>query len=61
MEQQGGGRLVQRRQRNLIAAPEEIAFNSGWIDADLLLRQARLIGKSDYGRTLQALANPADR
>jgi glucose-1-phosphate thymidylyltransferase len=53
--------IVQRRQRNLIAAPEEIAFNSGWIDATMLLRQARRLGKSDYGRALEALANPTDR
>ena len=48
--------IVQRRQRTLIAAPEEIAFNAGWIGADELARQAQLIGKSDYGRSLAALA-----
>jgi glucose-1-phosphate thymidylyltransferase len=47
--------VVQRRQRQLIAAPEEIAFNAGWITADELGARARLLATTDYGRALAAL------
>jgi glucose-1-phosphate thymidylyltransferase len=47
--------VVQRRQRQLIAAPEEIAFNAGWITADELGARARLLAQTDYGRALAAL------
>ena len=33
-------RVLQRRQGQLIAAPEEIAFHNGWIDAEQLKAQA---------------------
>jgi glucose-1-phosphate thymidylyltransferase len=48
--------VVQRRQRQLIAAPEEIAFNAGWISRDDLARQAARMGETGYGRMLRALA-----
>ena len=44
--------LVQRRQRQLIASPEEIAFSAGWISADDLARLASELGKTEYGRAL---------
>ena len=47
--------VVQRRQRQLIASPEEIAFNAGWITADDLLRQADRMGDTGYARMLKAL------
>lgn len=49
-------RLVQGRQRQLIASPEEIAFASGWITADDLARLANDLGKTEYGRALAAIA-----
>lgn len=48
-------RLVQGRQRQLIASPEEIAYASGWISADDLLRLAEELGKTEYGRALASL------
>jgi glucose-1-phosphate thymidylyltransferase len=47
--------VVQRRQRQLIASPEEIAFNAGWIGADDLARQAKRMGDTGYARMLKAL------
>ncbi len=43
---------IQRRQGQLIASPEEIAFLSGWIDADQLAMQAARFGKTAYGKAL---------
>lgn len=56
-------RLVQGRQRQLIASPEEIAFASGWITADDVARLAKDLGKTEYGRALAAIAagGSADR
>ncbi len=55
--------LIQGRQRQLIASPEEIAFASGWITADDLARLANDLGKTEYGRALAAIAaaSSADR
>jgi glucose-1-phosphate thymidylyltransferase len=36
----------------LIAAPEEIAFHNGWIDAAALEALARKFGKTQYGKRL---------
>jgi glucose-1-phosphate thymidylyltransferase len=47
--------VVERRQRALIASPEEIAFASGWISAAELRRQAERLAKTEYGRALAAL------
>ena len=35
-----------------MACPEEIAFRSGWIDADELARQAHALAKNGYGQYL---------
>ena len=45
-------RVLQRRQGQLIAAPEEVAFHNGWIDADQLRAQAAKFNKSQYGARL---------
>ena len=42
-------RVLQRRQGQLIAAPEEIAFHNGWIDAEGLKKQAARFSKTTYG------------
>ena len=46
---------LQKRQGLMVACPEEIAFNQGWIDAAQLLRLAAPVAKNDYGRYLRAL------
>ena len=48
-------RVIQHRQRHLIASPEEIAFTAGWIGADDLARQAERLKSTEYGRALAAL------
>jgi glucose-1-phosphate thymidylyltransferase len=45
-------RVLQRRQGQLIAAPEEIAFNNGWIDAAAFEALARKLSKTQYGLRL---------
>jgi len=45
-------RVLQRRQGQLIAAPEEIAFHNGWIDAAALEALARALSKTQYGMRL---------
>ena len=45
-------RVLQRRQGQLIASPEEIAFHNGWIDADQLKAQAAKFSKTQYGARL---------
>ena len=47
--------VVQRRQRALIASPEEIAFVAGWISAADLAQRAERLAKTEYGRALAAL------
>jgi glucose-1-phosphate thymidylyltransferase len=47
--------VVQRRQRYLIASPEEIAFAAGWISEAEFARQAEELGKTEYGHALKAL------
>jgi glucose-1-phosphate thymidylyltransferase len=42
-------RVLQRRQGQLIAAPEEIAFHNGWIDATAFEALARKVAKTQYG------------
>jgi glucose-1-phosphate thymidylyltransferase len=51
-------RVLQRRQGQLIAAPEEIAFHNGWIGPEQLEAQARRFSKTQYGaRLLDNLRN----
>ena len=46
---------VEDRQGLMISCPEEIAFRMGYIDADQLLRQARLMAGNEYGAYLLRL------
>jgi len=48
-------RTIQNRQGVQIACPEEIAYTSGWIDAEQLSRLAEPLKKNDYGRYLLGL------
>lgn len=48
-------RVIETSVGNLIAVPEEIAFNNGWIDEQKVLYAANLYGKSPYGAHLRAL------
>lgn len=48
-------RVLEKRQGFKIAAPEEIAYRQGFIDAAGLEKAIGKLGKSDYGRYLRAL------
>jgi glucose-1-phosphate thymidylyltransferase len=48
-------RVLEKRQGFKIAAPEEIAFRQGFIDATELEKAIGKLGKSDYGRYLRAI------
>ena len=50
-------RMVQNRQGIEISAPEEIAFNNGWITKEQLLESAAKYGKSPYGQHLKNVAD----
>ena len=50
-------RVMERRQGFNIACPEEIAYNSGWIDQQQLLSLAEQYGKSEYGAYLRRIAD----
>jgi glucose-1-phosphate thymidylyltransferase len=45
-------RVLQRRQGQLIAAPEEIAFHNDWIGSDQFEAQAKKFSKTQYGARL---------
>ncbi|MEA2876318.1 MAG: glucose-phosphate thymidylyltransferase [Hyphomicrobiales bacterium] len=45
-------RVLQRRQGQLIAAPEEVAFHNGWIGPEELRAQAVRFNKTQYGTRL---------
>ena len=49
-------RTLEQRQGLQVGSPDEIAYAAGWIDRAGLLRQAKLFGKTDYGRYLESLA-----
>ena len=51
---------IEERQGLKIACLEEIAFHSGWIDADQLRRLGREMEKNAYGRYLLQLADEAE-
>jgi glucose-1-phosphate thymidylyltransferase len=48
-------RVLQTRQGQMIACPEEIAFNQGFIGEAELAVSAKALGKSDYGRYLERM------
>jgi glucose-1-phosphate thymidylyltransferase len=45
-------RVLQRRQGQLVCAPDEIAFYNGWVDAEQLKELATKAGKTQYARSL---------
>ncbi|MBZ4646019.1 MAG: rfbA [Clostridia bacterium] len=49
-------RMIERRQGIKISAPEEIAYNQGWITCEQLLESAQKYGKSPYGQHLIRVA-----
>jgi glucose-1-phosphate thymidylyltransferase len=46
---------IQKRQGNMIACLEEIAFHNGWIDAETVVEAAKTLEKTEYGRYLMDL------
>ena len=50
-------RIIQSRQGITISAPEEIAYNKGWITKAQLLEAADAYGKSPYGKHLRNVAD----
>jgi glucose-1-phosphate thymidylyltransferase len=46
---------LEKRQGLKVACPEEIAFRSGWIDAEQLAALAKPLAKNGYGQYLQKL------
>ncbi len=46
---------VEHRQGLMIACPEEVSFNLGWIDSEQVLRLAQPLSKTDYGNYLTNL------
>lgn len=49
-------RVIQNREGIQISAPEEIAYNKGWISKEKLLEAANEYGKSPYGKHLRNVA-----
>ena len=49
--------IIEHRQGLKICCPEEIAYNSGFIDAEQLAAAADRLGKSGYGDYLRSLLN----
>lgn len=49
-------RMIEARQGIKISAPEEIAYNFGWIDKEHLMLSAKRYGKSPYGQHLLNVA-----
>ena len=45
-------RVLQRRQGQLVCAPDEIAFHNGWISAADLRELAANMNKTEYARRL---------
>ncbi len=52
-------RTIQKRQGQLVASPEEIAFAKGFISRDQLRERGSELAKTAYGRSLLAIAAEA--
>lgn len=48
---------IQKRQGFMVACPEEIAYNQGWISAEQVREAAHLLGKTDYAKYLRELVS----
>ena len=48
---------VEHRQGLKIACLEEIAFSNGWLSESMILKQAEILKKTDYGQYLLKVAN----
>lgn len=48
--------MMSKRQAITISAPEEVAYNNGWITKAQLLSSAEVYGKSPYGEHLKKVA-----
>ena len=48
-------RTVETRQGLQIGSPDEIAFDLGWIDEEMINRRVRLFDNNEYGRYLERL------
>lgn len=55
LEASGFIATLQKRQGLMVSCPEEIAFRQGWIDAETIMRLAKPLGKTAYGRYLAHL------
>jgi glucose-1-phosphate thymidylyltransferase len=51
---------LQRRQGLIVACPEEIALNSGWVDRESVLRLAAPLAKTAYGKYLLGIVGSAE-
>ncbi|MFV0547957.1 MAG: glucose-1-phosphate thymidylyltransferase RfbA [Limnobaculum xujianqingii] len=52
---------VEKRQGFKVACLEEIAWRNGWLDDDSVLKTAKLLAKTGYGKYLQDLLNVRPR
>jgi len=48
--------MTEKRQGVKISAPEEIAYNNGWISKEILFESIKIYGKSPYGQHLKNVA-----
>ena len=48
-------RTLQKRQGLQVGSPDEIAFEQGWIDQEMLRKRAAVFKKNEYGNYLAAL------
>lgn len=52
-------RMIEKNQGVVISAPEEIAYNAGWIDGDQLAEAINKYGNSLYGKHLRKVLSGA--
>ena len=48
-------RTAETRQGLQIGSPDEIAFDCGWIDEEMINRRVKLFENNEYGRYLERL------